>query len=165
MNRRKRRVFGYELVINMGRCNRKVTGSRKRIDAWGTGLCKEIKMERYGPPVIDHFGKGRLAGWTAYLRITTSDLRVHAVDRRGSAYVNIFSCKPFSVKKALRYTVQAFGAKRVSWCVLERSEPRGRRLSLRGARRLCSAPSLRPRAGGYAARKSLTTGPRGTPAW
>jgi S-adenosylmethionine/arginine decarboxylase-like enzyme len=55
-------------------------------------------MKAYGAPILEHFAthdpsKG---GYSLVQLIETSSITGHFVDINGDAYIDIFSCKPFS---------------------------------------------------------------------
>jgi len=75
---------------------------------WVQTLVKEIDMVPHGDPQIVHFGDGDLAGWTVIQLITTSNIMAHFNDVDGSAYIDVFSCKPFDSNVVLDHFNKIF---------------------------------------------------------
>ena len=49
----KKKIYGYELVLNLYACNKKILASRKKLQEYTDKLCKLIKMKKYGKMVLD----------------------------------------------------------------------------------------------------------------
>lgn len=91
-------AWGYELVIDCWRGNDNVS-NQQAIKTFAKDLVAAIDMVAYGEPQVVHFGTGHLAGWTLVQLIETSSITAHFCDD-GTAYLNIFSCKPFEEETA-----------------------------------------------------------------
>jgi S-adenosylmethionine/arginine decarboxylase-like enzyme len=115
--------FGMELALDLADCDPQVINSPDELCAWATLLCEHIGMTAYGDPIVHHFGEDQLAGWSIIQPITTSDLKVHAVDADNTAFVNVFSCKAFDPEAAAAFTVDFFRARRHTATVLQRRAP------------------------------------------
>ena len=61
-------------------------------------LIKDIDMVAYGEPVIEHFATHdpEKAGYSIVQLIETSNITAHFVDKDGSFYLDVFSCKPYN---------------------------------------------------------------------
>ncbi len=59
-------------------------------------------MKAYGDPQLNHFATHcpEAAGYTLTQLIETSLISGHFVDKNGDAYIDIFSCKEFSILAA-----------------------------------------------------------------
>lgn len=57
-------------------------------------------MRAYGEPLLEHFATHdpEKAGYSLVQLIATSSITGHFVDRNGDAYIDVFSCKPFSLE-------------------------------------------------------------------
>lgn len=113
--------YGYELILNLYGCDPKVIRSRVALRKYIIQLCRLIKMKRYGPMHIEHFGHGNphTLGYSLFQYIETSSITGHFSELWNSAYINIFSCKAFDAKKAERFTQKFFRAKKVKkWLIL-----------------------------------------------
>lgn len=66
-------------------------------------------MKSHGPPLLEHFGEGELAGWTLVQLITTSNLTLHFLDHSGDLYLDLFTCgdlDPVAVEMWLEVELQ-----------------------------------------------------------
>ena len=107
--------FGTELILDLHGCNRKTIRSRKKLGAFIRELCRRIGMKRYGDPLIEHFGHKSpvTTGYSLVQLIETSAISGHFSEASGSAYLNIFSCKPFDPDGATEFCKEYFEATRV----------------------------------------------------
>lgn len=112
----KKRIYGYELILNLKGCNRKVLTSGRKLREYADKLCKLIKMKKYGSPILHYFGEKQAytKGYSLVQLIETSSITGHFSDLWGSAYINIFSCKKFDHITAKRFTRQFFQAKKMT---------------------------------------------------
>ncbi|MBL7132364.1 MAG: S-adenosylmethionine decarboxylase [Candidatus Omnitrophica bacterium] len=111
----KKKIYGYELVMDLYGCNRKVLTSRRKLQEYADKLCKLIKMEKYGRTLLPYFGenKAHTKGYSLVQLIETSSITGHFSDLWARAYINIFSCKEFDHTVAKKFTHQFFQAKKV----------------------------------------------------
>ena len=121
-NKIKKRTYGMELIIDLYNCEPKILSSKKHLNDFIIKLCKLIKMKRYGKPFIEKFGFGKdfTVGYSLVQLIETSAISGHFSELWNSAYINIFSCKSFNVRKAREFTRKFFKAKKVKNRVLIR---------------------------------------------
>ncbi len=108
--------YGKELIIDLKDCDvSKFT--REAIGRYMVELCALIDMERsdlhfwddVGVPEDEQETEPHLKGTSAIQFITTSNITIHTLDLVGEVYVNIFSCKEFSVEAAAHFTFKFFG--------------------------------------------------------
>ncbi len=125
-------VFGTELILNLGDCDPLVIRHADALAHWATTLAKRIGMECWGDPIVQRFGEGSLYGATVIQLITTSNILVHGVDAFNSAYVNVFSCRPFDFADAADYTIKYFRARGATARRLVRSAPAAGIVDLNG---------------------------------
>jgi len=104
-----------ELVLELSGCNLKYLASKKKIQEFINGICKEIKMEKYGPSYINRFPGGDLwdVGYSFFQFITTSSITGHFIEPDRIAFINIFSCNAFNSKKAGRFAKNFFQARKL----------------------------------------------------
>lgn len=109
----KKKVFGYELILDLKGCDSKIITSKKKLQEYVDKLCKLIKMKKYGKTLLPYFGENTLhtKGYSLVQLIETSSITGHFSDHLGTAYINIFSCKKYDHKLAKRFTRQFFKAK------------------------------------------------------
>ena len=94
----KKGYWGYHLILDCQGCERNLVSDRANIKSFIETLVEAIDMKAYGEPILEHFAthdpsKG---GYSLVQLIETSSITGHFVDLNGDAYIDIFSCKPFS---------------------------------------------------------------------
>ncbi len=111
----RKRIYGYELILNLYGCEKKVLTSRKKLQEYSDELCKLIKMEKYGKTILHYFGENKAytTGYSLVQLIETSSITGHFSDLWESAYINIFSCRKFNHQAAKKFTRQFFRAQKV----------------------------------------------------
>jgi S-adenosylmethionine decarboxylase len=104
----KKGYWGYHLILDCQGCDVKMVSDRANIKRFIETLVQDIDMKAYGEPLLEHFAthdpsKG---GYSLVQLIETSSVTGHFVDSNGDAYIDIFSCKPFSseIVKEVVYT-------------------------------------------------------------
>lgn len=109
--------YGQELIMDLHECD--VRFSRGLISGYFEELCELIDMQ----PCDLHFWDDtevpdaecqtdpKTKGISAVQFILTSSIVIHTLEIPKSAYVNIFSCKPFNSDAAASFTREWFGAK------------------------------------------------------
>ena len=117
---KKPSCWGYHLVVNAGDCDPVALRSKSVIAAFAEQLVKEIGMVAYGPPRVVMFGEGNKRGYTLVQLISTSNITAHFVEETNDIYLDIFSCKNFDVKVALRLFRETFAPKTVEVQLLSR---------------------------------------------
>ena len=106
-------------LIDLSGCATRPLKSRREIGRLVVGLCKEIKMKRFGTTLIKRFGQGELLGYSAMQFIETSSITCHFDEVKNRAFIDIFSCKYFDYKKAAAFTKKFLHAqKAVAKCFL-----------------------------------------------
>jgi S-adenosylmethionine/arginine decarboxylase-like enzyme len=117
-----KKIFGYELVMDLYECDKDIITSRKKIKEYVDTLCKLIKMKQYGKPLIPYFGEKAefTKGFSLVQLIETSSITGHFSDYWRTAYINIFSCKKYDQAKAKKFTTKFFKAKKVKTNFLTR---------------------------------------------
>jgi S-adenosylmethionine/arginine decarboxylase-like enzyme len=94
----KKGYWGYHLILDCQGCEIALVTDRANIKNFIETLVQAIDMKAYGEPILEHFAthdpsKG---GYSLVQLIETSNITAHFVDLNGDAYIDIFSCKPFS---------------------------------------------------------------------
>tara|TARA_B100000315_G_C14529763_1_gene565583 strand:+ start:509 stop:868 length:360 start_codon:yes stop_codon:yes gene_type:complete len=117
-----KKTFGYELIINLRDCDKKIISSKKKLQAYTNQLCKLIKMKKYGKTLLPYFGEKEAftKGYSLVQLIETSSITGHFSDHWGTAYINIFSCKKYDQKLAKKFTREFFKAKKMTTTLLLR---------------------------------------------
>ena len=110
-----KKIYGYELIMDLYGCNRKIIGSKKKLKEYIDELCRLIKMKKYGRTLLQYFGekKAYTKGYSLVQLIETSSITGHFSELWGRAYINIFSCKKFDHIAARKFTRQFFQAAKI----------------------------------------------------
>lgn len=110
-----KKIFGYELVMDLFECDSKVISSKKKLKEYTDKLCKLIKMKQYGRTLLPYFGdKAEFTkGYSLVQLIETSSITGHFSEYWKTAYINIFSCKRYDAELAKKFTKKFFKAKKL----------------------------------------------------
>jgi len=105
--------FGYELILDLKNCDKKLIGSAISLEKYVIELCNIIDMKRYGNVMLHYFGLNDIhtKGFSLVQLIETSSIVGHFAEETGKVYINIFSCKDFSIIKAKDFTETFFKGK------------------------------------------------------
>ena len=90
-------AWGWELIIDASKCNLEKITSHDNIYNFNKKLVKDIDMVAYGEPQIIHFGSGEKEGYTSVQLIETSNITGHYANDDRAVFLNVFSCKEYSV--------------------------------------------------------------------
>lgn len=89
--------WGYQLLVDgRGGCRASLASLDVLLD-----LVAEVVllagMRPFGDPLAEHFGHAspETAGWTVVQLIETSSVTLHALERTGEYYLDLFSCRKF----------------------------------------------------------------------
>ena len=110
----KKKIFGQELILNLYGCDLKTMQSKKKIEEFCDRICKLIRINQVGRPIIKNTGKGDLVGYSICQFLETSSIIMHTCDPILEIYMNIFSCRMFSNKAAAAFTKKFFRPKRMT---------------------------------------------------
>lgn len=94
--------WGYHLIIDARSCDMAAIKNPDHLKEFVSTLVGKIEMTAYGHPVVEHFAthNSDSAGYSLVQLIETSSITGHFVDKNGDAYIDIFSCKPYSIETA-----------------------------------------------------------------
>lgn len=111
----KKRIYGYELIMDLEECDLKIISCSKAIKEYVDRLCKLIKMKPYGKTLIPYFGEKKpyTKGYSLVQLIETSSITGHFSEYWKTAYINIFSCKNYDEKLAKKFTKEFFKARKM----------------------------------------------------
>lgn len=112
MKENQSKIYGQELIMDLHDCDPEILRSKKKISEYSDRICKLIKVKKYGRAIVKRFGTGFIAGFSLVQLIETSLVSGHFSEQWNSAYINIFSCKPFNYKLAKDFTKKFFKAKK-----------------------------------------------------
>ena len=57
MKKKEKKIYGYELVLDLFECDVEVITSKKKLQEYADKLCKLIKMKKFGKTLIPYFGE------------------------------------------------------------------------------------------------------------
>ena len=112
--------WGYHLILDC-KGGRKIK-DKDDIGLFVTKLVDEIDMISYGEPIIEHFAthEEKASGFSLVQLIETSAITGHFCDINGDFYLDIFSCKSFSIDTAKEIVYSYFEPKSMKTVFLER---------------------------------------------
>jgi len=102
--------WGYHLMLDCSGCSPEAIKDYDTIYHFTKKLVKDIDMVAYGEPQIVKFGHGDKAGYTLVQLIETSNICAHFVDENNTAYIDVFSCKPYDDEVVMNLIIDFFGA-------------------------------------------------------
>ncbi|MFZ5559603.1 MAG: S-adenosylmethionine decarboxylase family protein [Patescibacteria group bacterium] len=111
----KNKIWGQTLLIDLSGCEYNLLTNPQKLREFNNKLCKEIRMVSYGKPIIKRFGQGNLEGYSSMQFIETSTITVHLDEFGLRAFIDIFTCKRFSVNKAKNFCKSFFKAKKIRY--------------------------------------------------
>jgi S-adenosylmethionine/arginine decarboxylase-like enzyme len=104
--------WGLHLLIDGFTRSKSLVQDQELIKSFVERLVADIDMVAYGPVWIAHFATHDpdKAGVSFCQMIETSNITGHFVDKDGSFYLDVFSCKDFSIRKVIDLIEEYFGA-------------------------------------------------------
>lgn len=106
-----RTPWGMATAIDLASCERWSIRDAVHIKHFVVALCDLIEMRRFGEPIIVRFGADpRVCGYSLVQLIETSLVSGHFAEESDSAYIDIFSCKPYPPYRAAEFCRRWFSA-------------------------------------------------------
>lgn len=103
--------WGMASAIDLGGCDPHAIRDRDYLARFVIDLCALIDMKRFGEPIIVRFGEDpRVCGYSLAQLIETSLISGHFAEENNSAYIDVFSCKPYPAYRAAAFCQEWFGA-------------------------------------------------------
>lgn len=120
--------YGKELILDIHDCKNSQLFNRKDLELFFIELCDLLDMEKCDLHFWDYVGEeaeyrkapAHLRGTSAIQFISTSNITIHTLDDMRRVYLNIFSCKDFSARKAEKFCRDWFQGKVVNSFIIER---------------------------------------------
>lgn len=96
-------MWGQHLILDMAGCDRTAITDRDTIAAFCRELIASLDMKAFGAPLIERFAAHdqAAAGYSLVQLIETSNICAHFAENTGEAYLDVFSCKPYSEDTAI----------------------------------------------------------------
>ena len=108
------KAWGFHSIIDISKCKPRLIRCPYNITAFAETLVKRIDMVAYGKPQVIHFGVDDKKGYTLVQLIETSNIIAHFSEDTNSAFIDIFSCKPYNISTA-EATVREFFKPEIVW--------------------------------------------------
>lgn len=91
--------WGYHLTLDCHDANRALIQEKYNVENFIKELVNRIDMQPIGEPWIEYTAAEfpDKAGFTAVQIIVTSSITAHFIDSTGDIYLDVFSCKEFSI--------------------------------------------------------------------
>jgi len=105
--------WGYHLILDCAEANDNIK-DKDMILEFNRALVKGINMTPVGEPTLEYLLEDQPnAGYSLLQLIVTSNLAFHFVEKNNSFYGDIFSCKEFDPKTAIKIVKEFFGPKKM----------------------------------------------------
>ena len=102
------------LMIDQYECDNKLMDDPKYIYHSLEELTKLLKMKPLTKPQVvkaESNSKRDPGGWSGYIIIQESHISIHTFIDKGFLTADVYSCKPFDVKKGIKYFQKRFKSK------------------------------------------------------
>ena len=103
--------WGRSASVDLHGCDPLLVKNPAAIRRFIRTLITELKMKRVGPAMIKRFGHKKLRGYSLMQFIETSTITAHFDEQGNRAFIDIFSCKTYNVKKVALFCKKFFKAK------------------------------------------------------
>ena len=115
--------WGYHLLLDCSGSPRELITDGDNIYKFVKELIVAIDMKAYGEPILKHFAEHDpdKSGYSLVQLIETSNISGHFVDKDGSVYLDVFSCKPFSNEDAINVVKKYFKPKKIKMHFITRN--------------------------------------------
>lgn len=121
-------AWGLHLHVDLYECNPHRISDEPTIRRFVEELVDRVGMKAFGELFLKRFALDNpdAVGYTAIQAIETSDITAHFAEGDDSAYIDLFSCKPFDAIDAARFIAGYFGSDDYDVMVLHRGARRRR---------------------------------------
>ncbi len=120
------RPWGQHLLVDLAGCDPDRIRDPDIIREFVDLLVKAVGMDAYGPLLLERFALDNpdAAGYSAVQLITTSSITAHFAEGDNTAYIDLFSCKPFDAGQAAQFIADYFRAASYDFEVAHRGRHR-----------------------------------------
>ena len=106
-------VWGIASSIDIYHCDPEKIRCADTIRSFVVELCELIEMKRFGDTQVVHFGEDeRVSGYSMVQLIETSLISAHFANQTNTAYIDVFSCKPYDPQIVQEFAQDYFGGSR-----------------------------------------------------
>lgn len=120
---RGRQEQGTHLTIDAFECDSVKLYDQNRVRRFLQELPEAIGMTAISDPFVmnyKHPGNNMDSGVTGFIIIAESHISIHTYPYRGCLFMDVFSCKPFDVKKVLMLVEKIFDSGRIEEQLIRR---------------------------------------------
>jgi S-adenosylmethionine decarboxylase len=101
--------WGVLTSVDIYDCDPQGIRDAKNIEAFVVQLCEQIRMRRFGPCQVVHFGEDeKVEGYSMTQLIETSLISGHFANATNTAYLDIFSCKFYEPRDVAEFAMSFF---------------------------------------------------------
>jgi S-adenosylmethionine/arginine decarboxylase-like enzyme len=102
-------AWGVLTSLDIYDCDPQIIRDENKIRLFVIQLCKLIDLKRFGECTVVHFGEDeRVAGYSMVQLIETSLISGHFANQTNSAYIDVFSCKPYDSQEVAQFAKKYF---------------------------------------------------------
>ena len=117
MNQKCELGFGPHLTLDLSSCDKEILADREKIHSMLDRLPTMIGMHKISDPNVVYYpgkpGSFDKGGVSGFVLIAESHITIHTFVEQAHAFVDIFSCKPFDLKKTEEFFVDNLKAEKV----------------------------------------------------
>lgn len=107
-------AWGISSSVDVYECLPERIRSAETIKRFVHELCELIEMKRFQDTVVVHFGEDeKVAGYSMIQLIETSLISGHFANSTNTAYIDVFSCKPYDPEVVAEFARMYFGGQRL----------------------------------------------------
>jgi len=104
------KVWGIASSFDIYQCNPETIRDADKIRQFVVELCDLIDMKRFQDTMVVNFGEDeRVAGFSMVQLIETSLISAHFANLTNTAYLDVFSCKPYDSEIVADFAKNFFG--------------------------------------------------------
>jgi len=108
-------AWGIASSIDIYGCDPQKIRQAEEIRRFVVELCDLIEMKRFGETIVVDFGEDeRVSGYSMVQLIETSLISAHFANLTNTAYIDVFSCKPYDPEVVAEFACRFFGGSRVN---------------------------------------------------
>jgi S-adenosylmethionine/arginine decarboxylase-like enzyme len=108
-------IWGMAASIDIYNCDPATIRDAEKIRRFVIELCDLIEMKRFKDTQVVHFGEDeKVAGFSMVQLIETSLISGHFANLTNTAYLDVFSCKPYDPDKVSDFAQKFFAGSHVN---------------------------------------------------
>jgi S-adenosylmethionine/arginine decarboxylase-like enzyme len=104
--------YGRHALLHLVHCNENIL-SIEKVKTFISALVQDIDITAFGECQCFRFGEGDEIGLSAVQLIYTSSITLHTNDLHREGYLDVFSCKDFSVDQVVESVSSFFSPERI----------------------------------------------------